>query len=94
VFPAAKVEHSALWRGPKAGLAGSVKLAPFMIGQQSVLCTDSPIKHAFTFTPAFSFFVECASEQEVERLSAILKEGAAEPMPCNNYGFSAVRMGR
>jgi predicted 3-demethylubiquinone-9 3-methyltransferase (glyoxalase superfamily) len=90
VFPDAKVEQIERYGEGAGGPAGSIKLARFTIGQQSVLCTDSPITHAFTFTPSFSFFVECASEQEVRRLSAILKEGGAELMPCGNYGFSTL----
>lgn len=50
--------------------------------------TDSPIKHAFGFTPAFSFFVDCSSEDELQRLSGALASGGAVLMPPADYGFS------
>jgi predicted 3-demethylubiquinone-9 3-methyltransferase (glyoxalase superfamily) len=70
------------------GKEGSVMLATFSIADQAVLCIDSPAKHNFTFTPAFSLFVDCASEEEIDRLAAALGEGGAELMPLGNYGFS------
>ncbi len=70
------------------GVEGSVLLATFRVGDQTALCTDSAIQHAFTFTPSFSFFVECESEQQLERLFGALAEGGAVLMPLDNYGFS------
>jgi predicted 3-demethylubiquinone-9 3-methyltransferase (glyoxalase superfamily) len=90
VFPDATVEQIERYNGNNGGPAGSIKLARFRIGKQTVLCTDSPVKHAFTFTPSFSFFVECGSQDEVRRLSEILKQGGAELMPVDNYGFSTL----
>ena len=90
VFPDAAVEHIERYSGHDNGPAGSIKLARFSIGKQTVLCTDSPVKHAFAFTPSFSFFVECSSQDEVRRLSEILKQGGAELMPVGNYGFSTL----
>jgi predicted 3-demethylubiquinone-9 3-methyltransferase (glyoxalase superfamily) len=52
------------------------------------MCIDSPMHHNFTFTPAFSFFMDCESEEEVRRLSAALSEGGNVLMPLDNYGFS------
>ncbi|WP_116811230.1 VOC family protein [Steroidobacter cummioxidans] len=75
--------------GPGApGQEGSVIRATLSIAGQSVMCIDSPVKHAFTFTPAFSFFIECSSEQELGRLLAALSEQGATLMPRGNYGFS------
>ena len=74
----------------EAGAEGSIRRARFTIGGQSVLCTDSVVKHSFSFTPSFSFFVECGYEDEVRRLSHVLKEGGSEMMPVANYGFSAL----
>ena len=52
------------------------------------MCIDSPVPHAFTFTPAFSFFVDVPSEAELRRLAAALGEGGGIMMPLANYGFS------
>ncbi|MFL5350902.1 MAG: VOC family protein [Hyalangium sp.] len=70
------------------GAEGSVMKATFSVAGQTVMCIDSPAKHAFTFTPSFSFFVDCDSESELERLFAALSQGGATLMPLGNYGFS------
>jgi predicted 3-demethylubiquinone-9 3-methyltransferase (glyoxalase superfamily) len=76
--------------GPgEPGKEGSVKRADFTIAGQEVVCIDSPIKHAFTFTPSVSFFVECESEAELDAALRKLSEGGAVLMPADNYGFSA-----
>jgi predicted 3-demethylubiquinone-9 3-methyltransferase (glyoxalase superfamily) len=75
--------------GPEGpGPEGSVMKAVFALGDQTVLCTDSAVKHGFTFTAAFSFFVECAAEEEIRRLSAALSDGGSIQMPLGDYGFS------
>ena len=74
--------------GPEAGAVGLVMKATFSIGGQVVMCTESVMKHEFTFTPAFSFFVGCESEEEIGRLAAALSQGGAELMPLGEYGFS------
>jgi predicted 3-demethylubiquinone-9 3-methyltransferase (glyoxalase superfamily) len=67
---------------------GKVALGTFTIAGQTVLCTDSPIKHEFTFTPSSSLFVECTSEDELRRLAGEL--GARTLMPVGSYGFSTL----
>jgi predicted 3-demethylubiquinone-9 3-methyltransferase (glyoxalase superfamily) len=75
--------------GPGSGAAeGTVMRATFTVGGQTVACTDSALKHAFTFTPAFSFFVTVDSEEEVRRLTDALSEDGATLMPLGDYGFS------
>lgn len=67
---------------------GSVMKATFTVGGQEVMCSDSFVKHGFTFTPSFSFFVDCASEDEIAHLAAALSEGGSTLMPLGEYGFS------
>jgi len=52
------------------------------------MCIDSPVKHAFSFTPAFSFFIDCSSEEEQHRVFAGLSEQGTVLMPLGDYGFS------
>lgn len=40
------------------------------------------------FTPSMSLFVECDTEEEVERLFAALSDGGSALMPLGDYGFS------
>jgi predicted 3-demethylubiquinone-9 3-methyltransferase (glyoxalase superfamily) len=70
------------------GAEGSVLKATFSVAGQTVMCIDSPVSHAFTFTPSFSFFVECESEDELRQLAGALGESGQTFMPLDNYGFS------
>lgn len=67
---------------------GTVMLARVAICGREFLFSDSPPVHAFTFTPASSIFVECDSDQELERLFAALAAGGGVLMPLGDYGFS------
>ncbi|MGA4544062.1 VOC family protein [Uniformispora flossi] len=72
-----------------AGPEGTVEHATFALAGQEFMCIDSAVKHAFTFTPAMSLFVQCRDEPELDRLYAALSEGGNELMALGNYGFSA-----
>jgi predicted 3-demethylubiquinone-9 3-methyltransferase (glyoxalase superfamily) len=75
--------------GPgEPGPEGKVKRAVVCIGGANVLAIDSPAVHAFTFTPSFSFFVDCASEIELDRIWTALEPGGSVLMPLAAYGFS------
>lgn len=88
LFPGGEVLEVTRYGADQAGAEGWVMRARFSIGSQTILCIDSPVKHDFTFTPAFSLFVECESEEELQRLYSSLAEGGVALMPLNNYGFS------
>src|SRR4051794_41169013 len=75
------------WGPGGPGAEGSVMLATFRVAGQEVMCSDSPVKHGFTFTPSSSLFVECESEEEIRRLSGALAEGGEVLMELANYGF-------
>ena len=70
------------------GPEGTVKLARASIGGVEVAVFNSPVHHAFTFTPSFSFFVDCSSEEELERIVSVLSKDGGFLMPTGNYGFS------
>ncbi|MBS0245819.1 MAG: VOC family protein [Proteobacteria bacterium] len=88
LFPEGWITDISRYGPGEQGKEGSVKLARFTLAGQSVMCIDSPVKHAFTFTPAFSFFVDVPSEAELRRLATVLGEGGGVMMPLANYGFS------
>ncbi len=68
--------------GPK----GSVMTANFMLeGQEFIALNGGPL---FTFTPAISFFVNCASEKKVNELFHKLSVGGEILMPLDKYPFS------
>lgn len=88
LFPGGRVVDIVRYGPGEPGAEGSVKKASFTIAGQTVMCIDSPVRHDFTFTPAFSLFVDCESEEEIHRLSAALAEGGGVLMPLGEYGFS------
>ncbi|MGN7476406.1 VOC family protein [Solibacillus silvestris] len=70
------------------GDEGTVMQATFMLKGQEFMCIDSNIKHQFSFTPSFSIYVTCNTEEELDNLYEKLNEGGQALMPLNNYGFS------
>jgi predicted 3-demethylubiquinone-9 3-methyltransferase (glyoxalase superfamily) len=70
------------------GEDGKVQRAILSLKGQQVMLFDSPPVHAFTFTPSFSFFIECDDDAELERLATALPEDGQIMMPPGDYGFS------
>jgi predicted 3-demethylubiquinone-9 3-methyltransferase (glyoxalase superfamily) len=67
---------------------GKIMLAELRVGTQAVLVSDSAVKHAFTFTPSISFFVDCDDEAQLRAVFGTLSDGGNVMMPIENYGFS------
>jgi predicted 3-demethylubiquinone-9 3-methyltransferase (glyoxalase superfamily) len=88
LFPDGRVLE--LLRRPAVGsqAVGTIMLARFTIGGQTILCSDSDVQHAFTFTPSSSLFVDFESEQELLRVLEALSAGGVLLMELDNYGFS------
>jgi predicted 3-demethylubiquinone-9 3-methyltransferase (glyoxalase superfamily)/uncharacterized protein YndB with AHSA1/START domain len=70
------------------GRPGSVLQARFSLNGREFISIDSPVKHQFTFTPAVSLLVDCATEAEVDRLFAALSSDGSVMMPLAAYPFS------
>lgn len=88
LFPGGEILEIVRFGPGGPGPEGSVMRGRFSVGGQTILCFDSFVKHEFTFTPAFSLFVDCESEEEIGRLWSALTEGGAALMPLGEYGFS------
>lgn len=88
LFPDGKVNELVYFEKGEPGAEGSVKMGSFTVAGQTIRVFDSPVKHAFDFTPSSSLFVECESEAELDRLFAALVEGGSALMPLGDYGFS------
>jgi predicted 3-demethylubiquinone-9 3-methyltransferase (glyoxalase superfamily) len=80
-----RVERYAQGEG---GPAGTIKVAVFTICGREFMCSDSPIKHGFSFTPSSSTFVDFDSAAELDRVFGTLSQGGQVLMPVDNYGFS------
>lgn len=72
----------------EGGDEGTVMQATFSLKGQEFMCIDSNVKHQFSFTPSFSIFVTCNTEEELDNLYQKLNEGGQALMPLGDYGFS------
>jgi predicted 3-demethylubiquinone-9 3-methyltransferase (glyoxalase superfamily) len=88
LFADGRIEEITRYGANQPGKEGSVQLARFSVAGQSIMCIDSPARHAFTFTPSVSLFITCEDEAEFGKLTGALVEGGAWLMPPDNYGFS------
>ncbi|WHX42407.1 VOC family protein [Mesobacillus sp. AQ2] len=70
------------------GQEGSVILATFTLKGQEFMCIDSNIHHEFTFTPSFSIYLTCSSEDEIDHLYEKLSKAGSVLMPLGDYSFS------
>jgi predicted 3-demethylubiquinone-9 3-methyltransferase (glyoxalase superfamily) len=85
-FELVEIEHY----GPgEGGPEGTVKVAKFRLANSEFSCADSPVDHAWGFTPAVSLWIECDDVDELERLFTRLSDGGVVFMPLDNYGFSS-----
>jgi predicted 3-demethylubiquinone-9 3-methyltransferase (glyoxalase superfamily) len=87
-FPDSRVVHAERYGEGEPGPAGTIKVATFTLCGREFMCSDSPIKHNFTFTPSSSIFVECRSPDELDQAFATLAADGQILMPLGNYGFS------
>jgi len=88
LFSGSAIEQIERYGPGEPGAEGTVKVARFTLGGHRLMCIDSPVKHAFTFTPAMSIFVDCLDAAEQEYAFTRLSEGGSVLMPLDNYGFS------
>jgi len=88
VFSDAAIVRIERYAAGEPGREGSIKRAWFRLCGQHIQCTDSPMHHAFTFTPSISLFVDCDDEADLQRVFDQLADGGKVLMPLNDYGFS------
>lgn len=88
LFPNSEIKSITRYGENQDGPAGTVHHAVFSLGGRTFMCIDSPVQHAFTFTPAISLYVTCETEQEIDTLAAKLGEGGQVLMPLGEYPFS------
>jgi uncharacterized glyoxalase superfamily protein PhnB len=82
-IPGARVEEPA----GESQSGGQAAVATLVIGDLTVRVFDSPVKHAFTFTPAFSLFLDFTEEAELRAVAAALGERGQVLMPLDSYDF-------
>ncbi len=70
------------------GAEGTVKVATISLSGQRIMCIDSPVEHAFGFTPATSLYVACDDVDEINRNFDVLSQGGEVMMPLDEHPFS------
>jgi predicted 3-demethylubiquinone-9 3-methyltransferase (glyoxalase superfamily) len=88
LFANSEIAEVTRYSDGEMGPVGTVKVATFSVAGLRVRCSDSPVKHEFTFTPSTSFFVNCESEGELDQAFGKLSSGGKIFMPPGSYGFS------
>jgi predicted 3-demethylubiquinone-9 3-methyltransferase (glyoxalase superfamily) len=88
LFDNSKIINVQRWGKDGPVEEGRIMQATFELDGNLFMCSDSPPVHDWDFTPAFSNYIECENERELERLFSKLSENGKVTMPLNNYGFS------
>lgn len=88
LIPNSQVEEIQHYGDSNPEFADLIMFATVTIGGQRVRFSDSPIEHAFDFSPSISFLVECESEEEITSLASALEVDGNVLMPMDSYGFS------
>lgn len=68
---------------------GQVMHGIFTLKGQQFMCIDNTNGDYHAFTPAISLFVDCESEEELDRVFDQLSSGGQVLMPLGVYPFSA-----
>ncbi|ALX48509.1 VOC family protein [Lentibacillus amyloliquefaciens] len=92
-FYTSLIEDSAItsivrYGADEGGEEGTVMQASFTLKGREFMCIDSVPIHNFNFTPSFSIFLTCESEEELDRLYEKFLEDGEALMPLDDYGFS------
>jgi predicted 3-demethylubiquinone-9 3-methyltransferase (glyoxalase superfamily) len=88
VFSEFRVDRVERYGSGEAGVEGTVRRADVTFGQHRLIVIDSPVKHAFSFTPATSLFVDCDSVSALDSAFTQLAQDGQIFMPIADYGFS------
>ena len=89
VFRDSRIESIERFGPEGPGAEGTVSSAVVVLNGQRLMAFDSPVHHAFTFTPSISLFVDCESEEEIDRLFGLLSQGGQVMMELAEYPFAA-----
>ena len=66
LFPRSRIEQVQRYGSNQGGAEGAVMHGRFVLDNQEFMAMDSNHPHAFTFTPALSFFVDCTTQEEID----------------------------
>jgi predicted 3-demethylubiquinone-9 3-methyltransferase (glyoxalase superfamily) len=88
IFPESRMLSAERYGKGDPAPEGTIEVARFTLCGREFMCSDSPIKHGFAFTPASSILVEFESVDALDRAFMALAEGGQVLMPLDDYGCS------
>jgi predicted 3-demethylubiquinone-9 3-methyltransferase (glyoxalase superfamily) len=88
LFPQSRIVSVERYGSDEAGVEGSIKHAVFELCAARYRCIDSPVKHAFTFTPSTSLLVEFDAREQLDAAYSALSVQGQVLMPAGAYDFS------
>lgn len=96
LFPNSEIKSLAKYaEGEAGGTPELVKYAVFTLNGTVYMASENNYKHAWSFTPGVSLFVECDSEDEVDTLFGELSSNGGKVMvPLDNYGTGDFLFGK
>lgn len=87
-LPGSRIVEIDRYGTDEAGVEGSMEFGAIEVGDLRIAFTDSPMTHAFDFTPSISFYLECGSGEDVDQLAAELSRDGKTLMAPGAYGFA------
>lgn len=78
LFKEAAIKKVYRYEAGEPGEQGKVKHATFSLAGEDFMAMDSNFEHAFSFTPAVSFFVYCETQKEIDFFWGKLAQGGKE----------------
>jgi predicted 3-demethylubiquinone-9 3-methyltransferase (glyoxalase superfamily) len=88
LLPGSRIVSVERYGAGERGAEGSVRQAMFELCGVRYRCIDSPVKHAFTFTPSISLCIEFDSRDQWDAAYAELSVDGQILMPAGSYDFS------
>ena len=96
LFPNSEIKSTSQYAaGEPGGAPGLIKYAIFTLNGVDYMISENNYKHAWSFTPGVSIFVECSSDTEVQSLFDTLSSNGGQVMvPLDNYGSDEYGFGK
>ena len=87
IFPNSEIKSITKYQeGEAGGTPDLIKYGVFTLNNTQYKVSESNYKHAWSFTPAVSLFVDCTTENEIDTLFKELSSNGGKVMiPLDNY---------
>jgi len=88
IFPNSEIKSIIKYNeGEPGGTPELIKYGSFTLNGQEYRVSESNYKHAWSFTPGVSLFVDCETESEIDRIfEKLSSDGGKIMIPLDSYG--------